>query len=294
MESLPRALAWSAAWDMTRDGELATRDYIALVVAGAGKETDIGLLQSITRQSLRAVDIYADPAWSPTGYGQLADQALSELYAAAPSSDHQLAWAHAFLGAARGDQQTTIIADLLSGAKSVDGLVLDDELRWAFVQALSARGAFSAEQIADEERRDPTAAGMRHAATARALEPSEAAKAEAWRLAVEDDTLANATQLAVIVGFPNQGYDGLMDRYVTRYFDRVEDVWHRRTSELAQNVVTGMFPSWASAIDPKTLAAADGFLGRSQLPAALRRLVSEGRADVARALKARETDAAAT
>ena len=34
-ESLPRALCWSAAWDMTRDGELPTRDYVALVVAGA-------------------------------------------------------------------------------------------------------------------------------------------------------------------------------------------------------------------------------------------------------------------
>nr|MDP9498006.1 aminopeptidase N [Actinomycetota bacterium] len=33
-ESLPRALCWSAAWDMTRDAEMAARDYIELVVAG--------------------------------------------------------------------------------------------------------------------------------------------------------------------------------------------------------------------------------------------------------------------
>src|SRR6202012_1603126 len=89
-DSLPRALTWSAAWDMTRDGELAARDYIALVVAGAGKENDIGLLQSIPRQSLRAVEIYTDPSWSQTGYQLLAQQALDELHAAAPGSDHQL------------------------------------------------------------------------------------------------------------------------------------------------------------------------------------------------------------
>src|SRR5262249_13163176 len=46
-ESLPRALCWSAAWDMTRDGELPTRDYVALVVAGARSESDIGLLQTL-------------------------------------------------------------------------------------------------------------------------------------------------------------------------------------------------------------------------------------------------------
>jgi aminopeptidase N len=292
-DSLPRALAWSAAWDMTRDGELAARDYVALVVAGAGKETDIGLLQSITRQSLRAVEIYTDPSWSSEGYRLLAEQALSELYAAAPGSDHQLAWAHAFLGAARGDHQTAIIADLLSGAKSVEGLALDDELRWAFVQALSARGAFALEEIEAELERDHTAAGVRHAATARALIPTAAAKAEAWRLAVEDDTLANATQQSVIIGFANQGYDGLMTPYVQRYFEQVEDVWNRRTSELAQNMVSGLFPSWASAIEPATVAAADKFLDRSGLPFALRRLVSEGRADVARALRARATDTAA-
>jgi aminopeptidase N len=122
------------------------------------------------------------------------------------------------------------------------------------------------------------------------LIPTAAAKAEAWRLAVEDDGLANATQQAVILGFPNQNHDGLMSQYVQRYFDQVEDVWNRRTSELAQNMVVGMFPSWAEAIDPATLAAADAFLSGANLPTALRRLVSEGRADVARALRARDKD----
>ncbi len=289
-DSLPRALAWSAAWDMTRDGDLAARDYIALIVAGAGHETDIGLLQSLTRQALRSVDVYADPQWAPEGYRLLAEQAWAELNAAAPASDHQLAWAHAFLGSARGDQNTAIIAELLDGTRTIDGLVLDDELRWAFVQALAARGSFSPEQIEVEQQRDNTAAGIRHAATARALIPTEAAKAEAWHLAFDDDTLANATQQAVIGGFANQNYDGLMTPYVPRYFAEIEGVWNRRTSELAQNVVVGMFPSWASAVDPSTLAAADEFLAKSGLPSALRRLVSEGRADVARSLRARARD----
>ena len=33
-ESLPRALCWASAWDMTRDGELPTRDYLDLVLSG--------------------------------------------------------------------------------------------------------------------------------------------------------------------------------------------------------------------------------------------------------------------
>ena len=64
---LARTLCWSAAWDMTRDGELATHDYVALVVAGAVHETDIGVMQSLTRQALRALEIYADPASAADG-----------------------------------------------------------------------------------------------------------------------------------------------------------------------------------------------------------------------------------
>src|SRR5262249_56253198 len=90
-ESLPRALCWSAAWDMTRDGELATRDYLALVLAGAEAEENIGLLQSLNRQVLRALEIYADPLWAPVGYRALAEKSVAALHAADPGSDQQLA-----------------------------------------------------------------------------------------------------------------------------------------------------------------------------------------------------------
>jgi aminopeptidase N len=288
-ESLPRALCWSAAWDMTRDGELPTRDYVALVVAGAAAESDIGVMQSLTRQALRALAVYADPEWAPQGYAALADAAYAALRDAAPGSDHQLAWVHTLLGAARSAEHTTFIADLLDGSHVLDGLVLDEELRWALVQALSARGAIGDDRIAAELERDRSTEGARHAETARALQPSAAAKAEAWRLALQDDTIPNAAQKAVIGGFAHPLHGELVRPYAERYFAEVADVWSRRTSELAQNVVVGLFPSWTSTISERTVALADAFLADDH-PAALRRLVSEGRADVARALRARAAD----
>jgi aminopeptidase N len=70
----------------------------------------------------------------------------------------------------------------------------------------------------------------------------------------------------------------------------IRDVWERRTSEIAQNVVVGLFPDSVSA---ETVTAADAFLADGSVPPALRRLVAEGRDDVLRALRARERDAAA-
>jgi aminopeptidase N len=291
-ESLPRALAWSAAWDMTRDGELATRDYLALVLAGAEHESDIGVMQSLTRQAQRALEVYADPGWAPHGFAALADTSIAALRSAAPGSDHQLAWAQALLGAARSEDHVTFIRGLLDGTQSLDGLAIDTELRWAIVSALSARGGIDPDGIAAELRRDPSAAGERLAATARALQPSAHAKAQAWQSAVHDDALPNAMQEAVIAGFAHATQGELVAPYVTRYFDEVAEVWQRRSSELAQNVVVGIFPRWTSTITPDTVAAADTFLARDDLPTGLRRLVSEGRADVVRALRARTTDAA--
>jgi aminopeptidase N len=287
-DSLPRTLAWSAAWDMTRDGELATEDYLALVLSGVDSESDIGVMQALTRQAMRALELYADPDWAPQGYAALADKSLSALQAAEPGSDHQLAWAHALLGSARRDEHIAYIRGLLDGSEVVDGLAVDDELRWSMVQALSAHGAIDLDGIDSELERDPSAAGQRHAATARALQPNAAAKAEAWRLAVEDDQLPNAMQEAVIAGFAHPTQGELTAPYVDRYFAEVADVWERRTSELAQNVVVGLFPVRTSTVSQDTVDKADAFLAQDGLPASLRRLVGEGRADVVRALRARQ------
>jgi aminopeptidase N len=289
---LARTLCWSAAWDMTRDGELATRDYVALVTAGAAHEGDIGVMQSLIRQALRALEIYADPSSTAEGYAAVAAAARSALESVPPGSDHQLAWVHALLGATRTPEEIDFVRGLLDGRTTPEGLAVDDELRWAIVQTLSALGAVGRDEIDAELARDPSAAGQRHAATARALQPTAEAKAEAWRLAVEDDDLPNAVQAAVIAGFTHPTQGELVKPYVERYFADIPEVWERRTSELAQNVVVGLFPTWSSTIDPATVAAADAFLADADRPSALRRLVSEGRADVQRALAARAADRA--
>jgi aminopeptidase N len=289
-DSLPRALIWSAAWDQVRDGEMATRDYLALVLSAADAETDIGLVQSIQRQLRRALEIYADPQWAPKGWDALARKSLEALRDAAPGSDHQLAWAHSYLGAARTEEHVAVIRGILDGAEVITGLALDHDLRWAMLQALAALGAATDDEIEAEEISDGTAAGLRAAATARALRPTAEAKANAWELATADDTIPNAMQEALIAGFAHPTQGDLLRPYVQRYFDSVVDVWERRTSELAQNVVVGLFPTWASSIGQETLDACDAVLA-GELPSPLRRLLTEGRADVVRAMKAREADA---
>ncbi|MEU5598272.1 aminopeptidase N [Streptomyces sp. NPDC020298] len=290
-ESLPRALCWASAWDMTRDAELATRDYLSLVLSGIAKESDIGVVQSLHRQVKLAIEVYADPAAREALLTRWTDATLAHLRAAEPGSDHQLAWARAFAATARTPEQLDLLEALLDGGQTVEGLAVDTELRWAFVERLAAVGRFDEAEIAAEYERDRTAAGERHAATARAARPTVEAKAEAWASVIESDKLPNAVQEAVIGGFVQTDQRELLAAYTDKYFEVLKDVWESRSHEIAQQIVIGLYPS--VQITQDTLSRTDAWLSSAEPGAALRRLVSESRAGIERALKAQAADAAA-
>ncbi|MFI9027584.1 aminopeptidase N [Streptomyces sp. NPDC053560] len=290
-ESLPRALCWASAWDMTRDGELATRDYLELVLANIGKESDIGVVQSLQRQVKLALELYAAPEWRETGLANWTDACLKQLRAAESGSDHQLAWARAFAATARTDAQLDLLQNLLDGTEEITGLAVDTELRWALLQRLAATGRADEKAIAAELERDRTSAGERYAATARAARPTAEAKAEAWASVVETDKLPNAVQEAVIGGFVQTDQRELLAPYAGKYFDALKSVWEARSHEMAQQIAVGLYP--ALQVAPETLEATDAWLAAAEPSAALRRLVTENRAGVERALKAQAADAAA-
>ena len=290
-ESLPRALCWSAAWDMTRDAELPARDYVATVLNGIGRENDIGVVQSLLRQAQSAVTLFADPAWIPTGRAQLATAAHDELLAAEPGSDLQLAWVRALAAVAATDEHLSLLAGLLDGSATVPGLDVDTDLRWSLLHRLVVVGRAGDAEIDAELVRDATAAGERHAATARAARPTDAAKDEAWRLAVQDESVPNAVQSSIIGGFWSADQLPLLERFVEPYFEAVGEVWETRTAEMAQNVVIGLYPSLL--VSPAVVERTDAYLASREVPPALERLLLEGRDGVARSLRARARDASA-
>ncbi|WP_392967503.1 aminopeptidase N [Streptomyces sp. LN245] len=289
--SLPRALCWASAWDMTRDAELAARDYLALVLSGIGKESDIGVVQSLHRQVKLAIELYADPTAREALLTRWTDATLAHLHAAEAGGDHQLAWARAFAATARTPEQLDLLEALLEDRETIEGLAVDTELRWAFVQRLAAVGRFDDAEITAEYERDKTAAGERHAATARAARPTEEAKAEAWASVVESDKLPNAVQEAVIGGFVQTDQRELLAPYTDKYFSVVKEIWDARSHEIAQQIATGLYPG--IHITEDTLARTDAWLASAEPNAALRRLVSESRSGVERALKAQAADARA-
>ncbi|GGQ72578.1 aminopeptidase N [Kitasatospora griseola] len=287
-DSLPRALCWASSWDMTRDGELATRDYLSLALSGLRRESDIGVVQSVHRQIKVALELYADPAWRETGLQRWAAAAETSLREAPAGSDHQLAWARALAASARTDGQLALLAGLLDGSETIEGLAVDTELRWTLLGRLVATGRADEAAIDAELARDNTSSGQEHAATCRAARPTAEAKAEAWASVVESDTLTNYVQEAVIAGFQQPDQRDLLAAYTEKYFASVKQVWETRSHEISQQIIGGLYPAYS--VSQATLDATDAWLASADPAPALRRQVVEARAGVERALKAQAAD----
>lgn len=236
-----------------------------------------------------AVSLYAAPDWREEGGRLLAEGGLRELRLAEPGSEHQLTWARFFAATAGFDADFQLLEGLLDGTAKIDGLDVDQELRWALLSPLAAHGRADEGRIGEELSRDDTATGKRHQVRLLASRPSAAVKAQAWAQVVESDTLSNALVEATIAGFVQPTQRELIAPYAEKYFAAIEGLWAARSIQIGIDVVKGLFPGLQDS--DETLAAADAWLTAHESAApALRRLVLEARDDLARALRAQACD----
>ena len=287
-ESLPRTLIWSAVWEMTRDARMRARDFVALAMAGIDREDQIGVVQRVLSQVNLAIGMYADQAWAEQSGWPTFTAALLQLAGGAePAGDVQLAAVNALAGARLDPGALEVVRGWRDSSSPLTGLTVDADLSWTLLNALVAHGAAGAPDIDTAAAADATASGARRAMTARALLPDADSKAAIWERLISDDGMANALQDAAIGGFSHPAQRDLLAPYCEKYFAVVAQVWSRRSIEVAQKVAVGLYPRWS--VSPETARAAAQW-GAGDHPAALARLVSEGRAGTERALRARAYD----
>ncbi|NJC71675.1 aminopeptidase N [Planosporangium thailandense] len=285
VDPVARALLWSAAWDATRDAEIAPTTFVDLAVAGLPTEPDstlftevIGFAAAIT------VGQYLTPELRAGASAALASVCARVVGSAAAGSDRQLAAARGLVRCA-GAAEVDVLRGWLDGTSVPAGLPVDAELRWAVLRRLVVLGAAGAADIDAESGRDRSAHGEQHAARCRSALPDAAAKAWAWDAIVGDDTLSNRLALALAEGFWHPEQEELTGRYVSRYFDEMPDLAARRSAQVVNQVAGAVYPRYA--VRPATVDAAQRLLDRADLPAVLRRVVADRTDDLRRALAVR-------
>jgi aminopeptidase N len=286
-DSVSRALIWGAAWDMTRDAELSTTDYLNMILGADLGSIEIGVTQQLLLQARSAIEQFGNPANRAANRDELAASLIEALAKTEPGSDHQLAFVKNIAGIARTKDHISLISGWLDGSATPAGLEVDTDLRWQLVARLVALGALPETAIDEELERDNTAGGQRQAASARAGIPTPQAKLIAWKAVIENDDLANALLESTVGGFSQPDQRELLEPFVDKYFEVIGDVWETRTNEIAQTLTLGLFPSLLGS--PEILAKADAFIAGSKDVGAIR-LIRELRDNVARSLRCQSVD----
>ena len=281
-DPLTRALCWAAVWDMHRDGEISSSDFLDIAFAGLPGENDDAVVSITLSQMYTSVEAYSTDANRNQMRIKLVDGLNALTQSAAPGSDLQLLFARAFAQNAVTPSHIESVRALLNG--SAPGLIVDADQRWFFMIALSERGAITKAELDAELVRDNTTSGNCFYETAIAAAPTGSAKDYAWHKIVNED-IQTSVRSALVAGFQRPIQRELLANYVDRYFDSIIGVWEAKSYEGAAKIVSGLYPTWV--VSQSTIDKTAKWLDTTgkESPAVLRKLVIEARDGLVRALK---------
>jgi aminopeptidase N len=286
-DPLARALSWAAIWDMHRDAQISSADFIEIALSGLAGENDDAIVNIVIGQLGTSVEGYASDANRNKYREKLAAGFWNLMQASAPASDLQLLYSRAFAANAHTPEQIKNVRGLLNG--EAKGLKVDTDRRWDFLIALTERGAATKAELDAELATDNTTSGNLAYQSAKAATPNAEAKAYAFNTVMSQDA-QTSVRSALVAGFQRPIQRHLLEPFVDLYFENLLSEWESKSYEGAAKFVIGMYPSWiiSQATLDKTNAWLNG-VGKDA-PAVLRKLVKESQDGVIRALKVAALD----
>ena len=285
---LARSLVWGSVWDSTRDAEISPRVFIDLALSNIGYETESTTVRTVLGQLALTVRNYLAPAKRRETIDAVAEALWALALNAAPGSDIQFQLVKAFSSFANAPEHQTTLRGLLEGAIALQGLSIDQDLRWELLSGLSLAGATDREEIEAELAKDNTANGAQAAARARALLPSVDDKQRVFDELVGPDSPPNAIVSALSMNFAISHTPENLEPFIGAYFEQLESLWETRTYKIAEYLAEGLYPS--SVISDTLVQASRDWLKTAPAIPALRRIVEENVAGVERALRVQALD----
>ncbi|MFT4283809.1 MAG: aminopeptidase N [Protaetiibacter sp.] len=287
-DPLARALVWGSAWDSTRDGEIAGRDYVQLVLGNIGPETESTTMRLSLTQLVQTARLYVDPAAREATIREVGDRLWRLAQDAAPGSDAQFQFVKFFANIASTPEHADVLQRLRAGELALEGLAIDTDLDWELLEGLVLVGAAGELEIAAALEKDDTANGQQAAARARATVPTLEAKEAALVAGLTDASISNVVLRNMALGYTHTNDPSSLAPLLPLYFESIRRVWDERSFQLAQYIVHGFYP--ATLATTELVDATRAWLDANPEPAALRRMVVEELAGVERALAAQERD----
>ena len=296
-EPIDRAVLGSTLWNLVREGRLDPAEYAEHALAGLAGETSSTLLDADLGTAASAILDYLPPERRQAPLRSLAE-ALQRLWERAEEGTdaQRIVLAHALRAARHAPELTGLAREVVAVAERegeearLNGMPVSEQTAWSARTALVLQDGLGAEDLDRAASERPSQEAEIGRARCLAAIPDAEAKAGAWRRIHEGELsndILSATAAGLMMGDP-----ALSAPYAEPYFQELPAVWEERSIGMASRIVKGLFPRLDSGLD--VARRGRRFLDEHpELPAALRRLVTECVEDAERESRIRREGAPA-
>ncbi|MCA9831653.1 MAG: aminopeptidase N [Dehalococcoidia bacterium] len=286
-DELLRQLLWSSLWNMVRDQQLSSLEFLALVRERIGREPRIEMVEVVLNQAQVALARYVPEERKAAEATALCAAAWDGLHAAA-EGDPKITWMRAMINAAANEADLALLARVADGQETVAGLTVDQQMRWDIATKHVAYGMDGAEErIEAEKARDASDRGRRAALRASTSVPVAPVKAEAWVRFRGDSYGSLHDTVSAMSGFNWARQRDILEPYVEKFFASLVEVFETGDKEFVSDYFGALFPAYR--VERGVLARSEELLGTlgDRLPM-LTRMLREANDDLLRSIRCRE------
>jgi len=259
-DSLLRHQLWQSLWEMLRDREISSLEYLQLIGDQLRAEPSTQIIRMVTGLTLfRTLSSYVPEHLKDAEIRNFVALAREAIDVAAPG-DGRVLWARALVGAATDPEDLALAGRIVDDTEGVEGLPIDQEMRWTVAVRWSAMGvAGAAARVEAELARDRSDRGKRAALRADVSRPDADTKAEAWARLHDQGYESLHMAAAAMGGFGWWKQADLLAPYAEEFFQRVAGVIDEWEFEAAKAYFYGLYPGYR--VDSETLAATKALIG---------------------------------
>jgi aminopeptidase N len=202
-----RTLAVTTAWRLLNEGELTAAQVVSCGVHVLQRETAASVIEPLLNRLVDVADLWTPPAVRAELLSEVADLCV----ALSAEPERRVAALRALAMTA------TTSAQLDHLAEQAD----DPDLRWRRLTRLAELDRLHDPDVDELLAEDPNPDAWRLALAARTARPDAEAKAEAWRIAVDERRVPAGTTRSVSRAFWRPGQEALLTPYAERYLESV-------------------------------------------------------------------------
>ncbi len=251
-ELLTKSVIWAAYWDMVLDGKISIATYADFARKHMESEKNERILRFVlpTIHSDSGISYYSSLFWEDyrkekDALGDLRSYYKRNLLNSEKGSDSQKVWFYGYLSVSDPDLPENDLIQLLEGQWTIEGLKIDQDMRWNILQKLSSGNLpVIKELVRLEKQKDNTQRGKDFALSCEASYGSYETKEKFLRAILRPNNEYSNTTLRIIANslFPiNQ--KTLQSKFSRETYSGIGKIEKFRDESFMGNYIKSLIPS---------------------------------------------------